>query len=127
MLTPPAGRTGLTLVAAAWLEVLAALPVPEALAAAFPVVAAAVPLAFAVSLAVFPVEAGDAVSDAAAVVFAAAVLEDEVVSVDFGKTTFGDQVLQGLLTTLRIILPPDYQAFNPKIFQRWRPWPCRCD
>lgn len=75
MLTPPGGRTALTLVTAALLlDLDPPFWVPEALAAA-PVVAAAVPLPLPV------LDAGAAVFEAAGVAFAvAAVLNEDVVS-----------------------------------------------
>ena len=85
ILTPPAGRTGLTLIldAAAPPVVAAAESLAFAVWLAFAVpLALVVSLAFAVCLADFAVEAGEAVFVAAAAeVFAAADLVAEVVSV----------------------------------------------
>ena len=105
MLTPPGGRTALTLVTAALpLDLEPPFWVPEALAAA-PVVAAAVPLALPV------LEAGATVFEAAEVAFAVAVVSDEEV---LSKAMSTVSLLHhsepsggnGLPTAFRIVLPP---------------------
>jgi len=75
ILTPPAGSTGLTLVAAALPVVAAAVPLALAvsLACAVPLVFA-VPLELSVALADLAVDAGEAVFEAAAAVFDSEVL-----------------------------------------------------
>ena len=118
MLTPPGGRTSLTLVTAAFFEVFA--PLSEALAAA-PVVAAAVLL----PLTVF--EAGAAVFDAAAVfeaateaVFAVLVFTGEVVSAFTVNNRLGlyrfmvstNPLPLLLLSCLRTIRPSIPMSFN---------------